>query len=276
MRRTSLGDYLESPPGKWVSGERWLHFCATKPWLSGVLIWGHVDETTIDVVLRCATAVHAAIPEPHPALIDGARATSYDLGIFTMGHAYLSQHGKDLGRVSQLAGVRPFGPVGALMEGFFRVVPEPYPVRVFGEREEALGWLGREQHAALIAEAEHLAGAVTATSRILGDLHRAIETRLADSDLARTAKELGLSVRSLQRHLSAEGTSFQRELSMVRVRVAQRLMLDGSTSLAEVAEKAGFSSPAKFSVAFRKVTGTTPSEWRDARRSPPNASGDDA
>lgn len=265
MQQTSLGEYLKAPLGKWVSGDGWLHFFATEPYLVGALMWGHLDEAVIDVLLRCATAVNVPAT-PHTCIVDGGRALSYDPAIFAMVSNYLVHNVKRLGSVTKLVGIRPPGGGGALAEGFFRVVPAPYPVQVFSERSEGLDWLGCLQHASAIEEIEHLAAAVSATSRILGELHRVIEKRITDPDLARTAKELGLSVRSMQRHLRTEGTSFQQEVSLVRVRVAQRLILDKDLSLAEVATSSGFSSAAKLSAAFRKLAGMTPTEWRDARR----------
>jgi AraC-like DNA-binding protein len=80
------------------------------------------------------------------------------------------------------------------------------------------------------------------------------------------ARQLGLSARTLQRRLRDEGSSFQGEVVAARLRVAQRLMLETSASLGEVAFEAGYASPAHLSTHFRKAVGEAPSAWRSRHR----------
>ncbi|AKV00880.1 Transcriptional regulator, AraC family [Labilithrix luteola] len=90
-------------------------------------------------------------------------------------------------------------------------------------------------------------------------------------DVEPIAKTMGVSVRTLQRRLFAHETSFEREVSLARVRRAQRLMLETNLPLSRVATECGFSSLSRLSVVFRKMQGTTPSEWRRANRNRPAA-----
>ena len=265
MRSASLDDYLKSPVDHWVSGDGWLHFVASEPWLAGTILWGTLAPAGLDSLLRCTTAASAAMPSTHAALVDGQRTQSVDATCFRTASEYvLGRHRQLAGRVTRLAGVRPPGLIGAVAEGFYRVVPAPYIVSVFETRGEALRWLGCEAHAKTVDEIEHAASANVRESTLIGALHRSLEGQLSEPSLEVAAKALSLSVRTLQRRLHEEGTSFAREVTVIRVRVAQRLMLETADSLTRIASLAGFSTPAALSVAFRKHEGMSPSEWRDA------------
>jgi len=72
----------------------------------------------------------------------------------------------------------------------------------------------------------------------------------------------------------AIGRSPHQYLIERRIRAAQAMLLNGQSSIAEVALDIGFGSQANFSRAFRKVTGLTPREYREAnRRREPRAPG---
>lgn len=92
-----------------------------------------------------------------------------------------------------------------------------------------------------------------------------IRRRLADTEptLADIACSLNVSTRSLQRHLGAEGKTFQEVLDDTRRELA-RQWLSGSAgklrSLTELALLLGFSSSSAFSRAFRRWFGMTPGQ----------------
>ncbi|MEX2500353.1 MAG: AraC family transcriptional regulator [Wenzhouxiangellaceae bacterium] len=54
-------------------------------------------------------------------------------------------------------------------------------------------------------------------------------------------------------------------LSRWRMQVAAGLIAGGDRSLARIAEEVGYESEASFSRAFKRVTGTAPSQWREQR-----------
>jgi AraC-like DNA-binding protein len=88
------------------------------------------------------------------------------------------------------------------------------------------------------------------------------------------AGELHVSRRTLSRRLSEEGTSFRSILDDVRREFACALLQDHYSSVADVAFFLQYSEPAAFNRAFRRWTGQTPSEFRNAPSSlnPENAS----
>jgi AraC-like DNA-binding protein len=82
----------------------------------------------------------------------------------------------------------------------------------------------------------------------------------------RIATRLKISVRTLNRLLAAEGTSFRDLLDAVRRELAIELLAGDEASIAEVGFLLGFAELSSFHRAFRRWTGRTPAEFRQAHR----------
>ncbi|MBW2293578.1 MAG: AraC family transcriptional regulator [Deltaproteobacteria bacterium] len=76
------------------------------------------------------------------------------------------------------------------------------------------------------------------------------------------AAALGLSVRSLRRHLSEKSVSYQELLDEVRRNLAVDYLSNSLLSVEQIAELVGYGEAANFRKAFRKWTGKAPSEFR--------------
>jgi AraC-like DNA-binding protein len=76
------------------------------------------------------------------------------------------------------------------------------------------------------------------------------------------AGRLHMSVRTLGRRLSEEGTTYQALLGQIRSELATRYLREQRLSIDEVAVLLGFSDPAAFRRAFKRWTGQTPGEFR--------------
>ncbi|HME69213.1 MAG TPA: AraC family transcriptional regulator [Myxococcota bacterium] len=75
------------------------------------------------------------------------------------------------------------------------------------------------------------------------------------------ARALGLSHRTLNRRLAAEGTSVKVLLEDVRCELGRQLLEETRMPLSEIAKTLQYSEPSAFSRAFKGWTGsTTPSE----------------
>ncbi len=83
-----------------------------------------------------------------------------------------------------------------------------------------------------------------------------------DRTPARIAKILGLSLRTLQRHLRDEGTSFRAIRDEMRREEANSLLAESRLRISEVAERLGFRDVASFDNAFKRWTGQTPRSER--------------
>lgn len=80
--------------------------------------------------------------------------------------------------------------------------------------------------------------------------------------LRHVARRLGMSERTLTRHLEEEGTQFKVLLADLRRRLALRYVGRSQLPMSEVALLLGFSQAAAFHRAFRRWTGQTPLEYR--------------
>ena len=85
---------------------------------------------------------------------------------------------------------------------------------------------------------------------------------LGDVTSESAAAHFGLSIRALSRRLEAEATSFQRILDDIRYTVARELLTVTDLPIGDIAETLAYSAHAPFDDAFRRWSGSTPSEWR--------------
>ncbi|WEZ85281.1 AraC family transcriptional regulator (plasmid) [Rhizobium sp. 32-5/1] len=83
-----------------------------------------------------------------------------------------------------------------------------------------------------------------------------------DPDAEAIAENLGVSIRSLQRHLREEGTSLQVLKSRVRLSKAADLLRRGDLPIKRIAYLTGYRDESSFSRAFRRWTGQSPAEFR--------------
>ena len=104
---------------------------------------------------------------------------------------------------------------------------------------------------------------------------RAISGRLrgGDPSLEGVARELGMSERSLQRHLRALGYTYNALADEVREATARLYLEQRDMALAEIGYLLGFADQSAFTHAFKRWTGSTPKEarasaWRAKSLSP--------
>jgi AraC-like DNA-binding protein len=77
------------------------------------------------------------------------------------------------------------------------------------------------------------------------------------------AKELSMSVRTLQGYLKAEGTEFSKLLKEMREQLAKKYLGENYT-VEDITYLLGFSDSSAFRKAFKKWTNITPKEYRDS------------
>jgi AraC-like DNA-binding protein len=113
-------------------------------------------------------------------------------------------------------------------------------------------------------EAHEQAARMPRPIQLLDRVRTAIAESLRGGDvgIGDTARRAGLSVRSLQRALAAEGYTHTQVLDEVRHVLAVAYLSSTIPSLSEVAYMLGFSEPSAFHRAFRRWTGKTPLESR--------------
>jgi AraC-like DNA-binding protein len=84
-------------------------------------------------------------------------------------------------------------------------------------------------------------------------------------EIAAAARDLGMSERSLRRHLATDGTSYREVVRSALEASADRMLRDSTQTIKETAVALGFADAAAFHRAFKRWTGMTPGEYRRAR-----------
>ncbi|TDN63163.1 AraC family transcriptional regulator [Paraburkholderia sp. BL10I2N1] len=87
------------------------------------------------------------------------------------------------------------------------------------------------------------------------------------STIDNIARQMGMSRRTVHRHLAAEGTTFSSILDEVRSELALRYLERAQRPISEVSGLLGFTEPSAFSRWFRTTFGCNPSRFRASRES---------
>lgn len=272
MRAVFASAELRAAPGSFVAGESWLHFHAAAG-LWGVLLWGRPTSHDVARLVRSLSVELDPLVEAHGSLVDARRVDGAEPGAFAALSEYVAQERGGLARkVKQLALVRPEGMAGAIVAGFFEVLPKPYPVRTFVGPEQALAWLATEgalgiepgQVAHELAEAM---ATVRGTSPVLARVRAVLASRLREEPtLADVAAWLATSERTLQRRLFEADTTLSEEIARAKVAAAKLKMTETDEPLTSIALDVGCASLQHFGQLFRRFERVSPSAWRKAHR----------
>lgn len=76
------------------------------------------------------------------------------------------------------------------------------------------------------------------------------------------ARRMNVSPRTIDRNLKRENLQFRDLSQRIRVEIACKLLISSKATVSEVAQRLGFADTGKFSRAFRRLTGLTPSDHR--------------
>ena len=119
----------------------------------------------------------------------------------------------------------------------------------------------------LIEHADLLLSRLPRGPELIERTRRAIGERLrgGDPSLESVARELGMSARSLQRHLRDLGSSFNALADEVRQATAHLYLEQPDMALAEISYLLGFADQSAFNRAFKRWTGSTPKQVRNRR-----------
>ncbi len=105
-------------------------------------------------------------------------------------------------------------------------------------------------------------------SEIVGTLKLMLPSYLDEGapTVAEIAEMAGISVRSFQRKLSRLGLTYSSLLETVRFENAAERLRNTDAKIIDVAFCSGYTDPAHFTRAFRRISGITPREFRDTWR----------
>jgi AraC-like DNA-binding protein len=257
--------FHDDPRGAFVAGQHWFYFCIDDD-LYGYVIWGRPDPDDIRTLV--ALLVRELRRPLHHALVDLAALEFVAPEAFEALAAYTVEHRADLARiVRHTAIVRPSGVNGAIVSGFFEVSTQPFPISIHVTPVAALEALGRADAASAAAALAELRQRLQGEPALLRHLRSYLAAHLAAATLDGAARELGVASRTLQRHMTAENTSFEDEVQQARVRAAELRLSNTDEPITNIALDLGFATPQHFATVFRKRTGHTPSAVRARGRS---------
>ncbi|GAB5535912.1 MAG: hypothetical protein Rubg2KO_21610 [Rubricoccaceae bacterium] len=168
-------------------------------------------------------------------------------------------------------------PIGRDREGCANALGIPPPALTVSDEHSSFSFAARQLDAPIRTADPALYALISSTAdQIIGDaygrspLTYAIRCALPELltlgvfDVQTVAARLGLSARSLQRHLAAENTSFREVLDTHRHDMAKRRLATSTFSLSEIAAEIGYADQAVFSRAFQRWESVSPSSWRKA------------
>jgi len=115
----------------------------------------------------------------------------------------------------------------------------------------------------LLAQCQDLLQKRHAENSIALKVRNSILSRIDQgSDMESIASELCVSLRTLRRQLSSEGTSFRALLDEVRETLAIQMLEETALTMEQIAVRLGYSDTANFFHAFKRWTGHPPKHFR--------------
>ena len=260
-------ELLQSPIGRYFVGHAfviWVH----SPTLAGSIYFGRPSEEDFPQLLQLSPLpLSPALAPQFDAVIDCTRLEGLSVTSFELLVRHLSEIGDVTDRVHRAAVVRPGNMTGATLGGLFHEwVQTRFHAALFTDPVEAYRWLGRPDGDGERQRVEAALKEALGVPPFLRNLRDWLALNLADPSVATAARALGLSSRSLQRHLQGAETRFRGEVDRARVRAAEGLLVDGDEKLEAIAREVGCASLSHFSTLFRRATGETPSDFRTRRR----------
>ena len=110
---------------------------------------------------------------------------------------------------------------------------------------------------------DRILGEVKTSTGVGGEIYQIIASTPGHSpSMECVAKQIFTTVRTLNRKLHADGTSFTQILDDVRCNLAREYLRSTRLSIEDISELVGFSEATNFRHAFRRWTGSTPAHYR--------------
>lgn len=195
----------------------------------------------------------------HTSLIDVRELRDGPLYLSEMSRWALSQREKMAEKVRKAAVVYSEFGTAALAAGHHYVARAPYPTAQFGDGLAALAWLDCPHPKQTWEEWEEILR--QHQDRIDRKLRQYLSAHLPRATLEHCAETLGLSPRSLQRHLNQSEISFRELMTNMRVARAKEL-LRTVAKITAVAAAVGFSRPEQLNKLLLMQTGKSALDWR--------------
>lgn len=262
-RVPELAAFFDEPARRYVVRRSFSYWQAERR-VFGIIIWGRPDEADVDEI--CAAHEVGANPlfKGHTSLVDLRALEAVDLLAFGRLLAYLKKRREAWSpMVSRQAVLHRGGFAHATVAGMFQFLRPGHPVVFFDDALEAYDAVGASD---VFAEVEELRGTLLGIPGIVQRVRTAFDALPPRAGLREVARSVGMSVRSLQRHLGAAGSSLSTERQLHLLRASERLLEDTELDLDAIAAHVGASSASHLVMLFRQHRGTTPGAVREERK----------
>lgn len=263
LPRSASNDILDVNVRGYITGRGWMIW-RESPSLGGLILWGpQSDEQAAALIRVCSDglgALSSIDPSvPFLALLDLRRAGGIDVSAFTVFHEWLVEVNKQHPELRVVMICDP-SPESAALLGLVQIAAPRIIQTVVDDLDPIL-------HKASAPE-----GLMPALDEIVEELmvpgvvellRASLHKSQAQLTLQKAARALGMSVRSLQRGLEKQRTTFERERAMVRKVIYEKMVGSPDAKIDAVASALGFGSLRAFSTAFRRAVGMSPRAFRN-------------
>ena len=236
-------------------------WCAT-PRVVGTVHFGTRPVQDAQTLLRLyALANHPDLSPPLRRVVDGRWFASVDEDAWSA-LAPVAERAEQLRSLfERQAIIVPSGLRGAQLAALLGALGPGDAFRPFTSSTEAYAWAVGADGARIERRVDALMAPIladAAAARVRGW----IASHLADADLGRCARALGMSVRTLQRSLGREGQSFRTLAAHERVRTATTLLASPHAKVETVAQQVGAASASHLAQLLKRAGHPPPSAWR--------------
>jgi AraC-like DNA-binding protein len=260
--------FMAAPIGRCFVGPTFAIWCAA-PDLQGSMIWGALDERTIQDMMEVGTFIHRPeISRRRRGLSDCRALERADadvlLGFITSARDRVAEWTAGLERQALLV---PDGVGGILISGALPLAGVGHSLHVAHELDTALTYLDHPAAAAAHAAATSIVATMRGRSALVSRLRAHLGQNLHAATIERSASALRMSTRTLQRELHQLATSFSDELRRVRIATAELLLAQTDLKIEAIATQVGFGTASRMSATLRRELNVTASELRAERHS---------
>ena len=262
-RVQELDTFFDVPAHRYVVRRSFAYWQAERHTF-GIILWGRPDEVDVDEM--CAAHEVGANPlfRGHTSIVDLRAVDAVDMLAFARLLAYLKKR-RDAWSpmVSRQAVLHGGGFAHATVAGMFEFFRPQHPVVFFDDPALAYEAVGATD---VGAEVENLRQLLLGAPEIVRRVRSAFEVLPLRARAGDVARRVGMSVRSLQRHLGAVGSSLRGERQAVMIRRCEQLLAETDLDLEAIAASVGASSASHLVQLFKQHRGTTPGAVRDELR----------
>lgn len=230
----------------------------------GSIAWGRPDQEDVREMCEVFDAYSLSSLGAQPSLMDVRAVESLSIAAFKQLTNTLGERRREWRpRAGRQAILHDGGFSSALILGAFQLAARGYELEAFTHPHAAFAWLGAPE---VTPAFDTLRASLMEAPEVVRRVHAVLDEAASPPSVHAIARRVGLSARSLQRHLAAAGTSVRAVRVEHLVRRAERLLEGTEHDLTAIAATLGLASAAQLVTLFRRVRNTTPGAWRRSRR----------